>query len=128
MGIGMTNLGSLTYDNLFAGSAADVVADIGTLASGQNVNRGAVLGKITVGGKLVIADSSKSDGSQTIYAIAADAVNATTADQPVPIYLTGEFNQAALTFGGSDTFVKHKDTAKAIGIFFKTNVTEGGMC
>ncbi len=127
MGIGMTNLGSLTYDNLFAGNVSDVVTDVGTLATGQSVARGTALGKVTASEKLVVVDSSKSDGSQTIYAIAADAVNATAADQPVPIYLTGEFNQAALTFGGSDTFAKHKDTARSIGIFFKTNVTEGGM-
>ncbi|MEN6568054.1 MAG: head decoration protein [Veillonellales bacterium] len=126
MGVGMASLGSLVYDNLFAGNVADIVTDAGVLASGQNVVRGAVLGKVTATGKLVLVDSTKTDGSQTIYAIAADAVDATAADQPIPLYFTGEFNRAALTFGGTDTYAKHIDAAKAIGIFFKSNVTVGG--
>ena len=126
MTVGMGDLGSLAYDNLFAGNVAKVVTGVGTLASGQNVARCAVLGKVTATSKLVLADSTKTDGSQTIYAIAADPVDATAADQPITLYFTGEFNQAALTFGGTDTYEKQIDAAKAIGIFFKSNVTVGG--
>jgi hypothetical protein len=126
MGIGMAELGSLTYDNLFAGNVADVVTDVGTLAAGQKVSRGAVLGLITASEKLVLADSTKSDGSEVIYAIAADAVDATATDQPIPLYLTGEYNVAALTFGGTDTADKQAVAARKIGIFFKSNVTVGG--
>jgi len=127
MTIGMTSLGSTTYDNLFAGSVGDVVSDARTLILGQNVVRGAALGRITASSKLTLVNSAAVDGSQTIYAIAADAVNATSADQPIPVYLGGEFNQAALVFGGTDTQATHREAAKAIGIFFKTNETVGGM-
>ena len=126
MGVGMTSQGSVTYDNLFAGNVADVVTGVGTLASGQNVTRGTALGRLTADGTLKVVDSTKSDGTQTIYAIAADAVNATSAAQPVPVYFTGEFNKAALIFGGTDTAATHEVAARNIGIFFKSNVTAGG--
>lgn len=127
MAIGMNSLGSTTYDNLFAGNVADIVTDVRTLIAGQNVVRGTALGRITASGKLKKVDSTAVDGSQTIYAIAADNVDATSTDQQIPVYFTGEFNQAVLVFGGTDTYVTHKESAKAIGIFFKSNETVGGM-
>lgn len=126
MSLGMTSLGSLTYDNLFAGNVADIATDMGTLAAGQKVARGAVLGRVTADKTLKLVDSTKADGTQTVYAVAAEAVDATAAAQPVPIYFTGEFNKAALTFGGTDTAATHEAAARNIGIFFKSNVTVGG--
>ena len=126
MGVGMTSQGFVTYDNLFSGSAAKVVTDVGTLVSGQNVARGTVLGRITASGKLTKVLSTATDGSQAPFAVAADAVDAAAGDQPIPIYLSGEFNQAALTFGGTDTAATHMVAARNIGIFFKKNVTAGG--
>lgn len=112
----------LTYDNLFAGNVAPIVADVLTLATGQKVARGAVLGIVTASGKAALVDSSKTTGEQIAYAIASDAADATGADVLVPVYLTGEFNGAALTFGGTDTADTHKSALRKIGIFLKTNV------
>lgn len=126
MAFGMRSLGSMIYDNLFAGSVEDIVTDSAVLVSGQSVVRGTALGLITASKKVTVLNSANTDGSQNIYAIAADAVDATTGDQPIPVYFTGEFNQSAITFGGTDTYVTHKLAARAIDIFFKSNVTVGG--
>lgn len=125
--LGVNTLGSISYNNLWSGNVCDVVPGVETLLSGQVVTRGTVLGMITASGKLQIADSTKSDGSQTIYAIAAEACDATGGDKPINVYYTGEFNTAALTFGGTDTAAKQKVAARNIGIFFGSNVTVGGI-
>jgi hypothetical protein len=112
----------LVYDNLFAGNVSDVVTDTGTLLSGQNVARGAVIALVTASNKFTIVDSTKTLGEEIPYAIVADDCDATSADKPVNMYLTGEFNSAALTFGGTDTAATHKTALRNKGIFLKTNV------
>ncbi|TCZ73049.1 head decoration protein [Paenibacillus albiflavus] len=112
---------SVGYDKLFAGGVADVVTDVLTLKAGASYVRGMVLGVITTSDLAVPVDSSKSDGSEAAYAILADDINATTGNVVAPVYLTGEFNQAALIFGGTDTAAKHKKELRKIGIFLKSN-------
>lgn len=115
---------SFEPDNLFAGHVQPVVADEVTVVSGAGVLvRGTVLGKITASGKVNKVDSTKSDGSQTIYAILAEDVDATSADVAAPAYFTGEYNSRAVVFGGTDTVATHADAARARGIFFKDTVS-----
>ena len=112
-----------TPDNLFAGNVAPVVADIATIVSGAGIlTRGTVLGLVTLSGKLTIVDSSKSDGTQLPYAVLAENVDATSADKDCGVYLTGEFNNDKLVFGGTDTAATHKVNARKIGIFFKNTL------
>lgn len=113
---------SLTYDNLFAGGVMPVVADSVTLKAGQAYVRGTVLGYIDAEEKATIVDSSKTDGTQRPFAILADDVDATSEDVKASVYLTGEFNQEVLTFGGTDTVSKHKRVLRELGIFLKTTV------
>lgn len=124
MSLGVTKEGSFAYDNLFAGTQVQpVVADEVTILSGAGVlSRGTVLGKVTASGKCVAVDNSLANGAQTVYAILAEDVDATSADVVTAAYFTGEFNTTALTFGGDDTAADHKDAARGLGIFFKTNV------
>lgn len=111
---------NLEYENLFVGSVYPVVTEKATIVSGAgSLARGTVLGKITTGGKLKKVDSTNEDGSEEIYAILAEAVDATSADKVTSVYLTGEFNQAKLVFGGTDTYATHKVSARKIGLFFK---------
>ncbi|MBE0470505.1 MAG: head decoration protein [Methyloprofundus sp.] len=115
---------SFTPDDLFAGHVQPVVADSEIVVSGAGVlARGTVLGKITTGGKLKTVDSAAVDGSQGIYAVLAESVDATSADVTAPVYYTGEFNEAKLVFGGTDTADTHRTAARNIGIFFKSAVT-----
>lgn len=116
---------SFNYDNLFAGTQVQpIVADEVTIASGAGVvTRGTVLGKITASGLSKAVDSTQTDGSEEVYAILAETVDATSADTKAPAYFTGEYNEAALTFGGSDDADTHRDAARGLGIFFKTNIS-----
>jgi len=109
---------TFTPENLFAGNVYPVVTEKATITGG-NYARGTVLGMVTASGKLTIVDSTKSDGTETPYAILADAVDASSDDKVAAVYLTGEFNQAALVFGGTDTYATHKVAARKVGLFFK---------
>jgi len=67
--------------------------------SGQDLPRGAVLGKISATGKYVLSDTGAGDGSEDPVLVLAEAVDASGGDRTSAIYETGEFNQDTLTFG-----------------------------
>lgn len=117
---------SCAADNLFAGTQVQpVVADVVVLDKSINgdVVRGTVLGRITASGRYVPVNSIATDGSGVPVCILAETVTvSSTADKPAPAYFTGEFNQDALVFGGSDTFEDHKEALRARGIFLKSAV------
>lgn len=111
---------TFTPDNLLVTNVFPVVVDKATIASGQSLKRGTCLGKVTASGKCKTLDKSKSDGQELIYAILCDDVDATSADVEAPVYLTGEFNQAALIFASGSAYSDFKDAARKLGIFFKS--------
>lgn len=111
---------SMDFDGLFAGDVMPVVTDSVKLKSGASYLRGTVLGIVTASGLAVAVDSSKSDGSQTPYAVLASDTDATAAASPAPAYMTGEFNSAKLIFGGTDTVATHKNALRSLGIYAKT--------
>jgi hypothetical protein len=115
---------SITKDNLFSGTQIQpVTATSATVVSGEGVlARGSVMGRVTASGKLKLVKSTAEDGSKTPYGILADAVDATSADATAVIFLTGEFNTAALTFGGTDTAADHEAEARKVGLIFKSNI------
>jgi hypothetical protein len=89
---------TFTPDGLIAGDYP-IQTEAGTLITGQNLARGTVVGKITASGKFTTALSASSDGSQAVYGILADSVDATSADKACVVYISGEFNTNAMTFG-----------------------------
>ena len=111
---------SMTHDNLIVTGVMPYVTDKVTLLTGAAYERGTVLGIVTASGKAVKVDSSKSDGSQTPHAILIEDTDATDADAVATVFLTGEFNAAALKFGGADTVATHKKALRSLGIFAKT--------
>ncbi|MFC4403312.1 head decoration protein [Gracilibacillus xinjiangensis] len=113
----MPTLGTFEYDNLFAGDA-QIVREAVTVKSGENLKRGTVIAKVS--GEVVAVNSGAVEGT-TPYGILADDVNATEASIPAVAYLTGEFNEAALSFGGEDTADSHRAKLREIGIFLKNN-------
>ena len=118
------NLSNAVVDRLIAGDDADLVTDVGVLITGQNLTRGAVLGKITASGKLNLSLSAASDGSQTPFAILARDTDATSADNDsTPIYIAGSFNQDSLTIGTAHTAASIKDGLRALGIYLKSPVS-----
>lgn len=113
-------LGDTTLGATFANQIKFVIADGST-----DFTVGATF-TITVAagsGQLKLLNSANTDANQ-IYAILAEDCNATEAAKPCSVYYTGEFNQASVTFGGSDTYATHKEAAKKIGIFFKPAVSK----
>lgn len=113
---------NFTPDNLIAGSSMPIVADQLTLEAGSEnitINRGSVLA-LKSNGKCVLVDSTVS-GSDVPYAVvAADTVVAANTDKKAPVFYTGEFNENALKFGGTDTVATHKAAMRKIGIFAKS--------
>jgi hypothetical protein len=86
------------------------------------LKRGTVIGIITASGKGNIADSTKTDGTQTAKYILADDIDATSADVVAQCYMSGEFNRKALTFGGTDTYDKHEDALRDVNIILRDNI------
>lgn len=74
-----------------------------TLASGQNLVRGAVLGKITAGGNYTLSLSAAGDGSQTPVAVLAQDMDASGGAKTVQVYLRGDFKASKLTYGTAHT-------------------------
>lgn len=111
-----------TSDQLIAGRFP-MVTDTVTLVSGQNLKRGAVLGRITASGKYTLALAASSDGSQVPAAILADDVDASGGDKLAGVYLAGEFNVNALIFGTGITAAAAAITLRDASIFLKSAVS-----
>lgn len=106
---------SYTPDNLIVGE--DVVNSRSiTLISGQNLLRGALLGRITTGGKYNLSLSAASDGSQVPDAILAEDCNASAGDKTAIAYFTGGFNSSKVTLGASHTVASVREGLRAKGI------------
>lgn len=99
-----------------------VITRSGTLISGQNLVRGALLGRITTGGKLTLSLSASSDGSQTPVAILAEDCDASGGDATCVFYEAGEFDAALITFGASHTIASTRDALAARSIYLKTSL------
>ncbi|MBK3798265.1 head decoration protein [Azospirillum brasilense] len=109
-------------DQLIAGRFP-LTTDTVTLAAGQNLPRGAVLGVITSTGKFRLSAAASTDGSQTPAAILVDGVNATNGDTLAGVYLTGEFNQRAVIFGAGHSVSSTKEALRLREIFLKSSVS-----
>jgi hypothetical protein len=90
-------------DALLAGSNQLPVTRTVTLITGQNLLRGALLGRITASGKYNLSLSAAGDGSNTPVAILVEDTDASAADKLCGIYEAGEFNELAMTFGAGHT-------------------------
>lgn len=116
---GFTDQGSTTADNLFAGEFPRV-SILATITGGK-FERGAILGKITASGKCTSCTSAATDGSKDVYGILAETVDASAEDKQAVVYLSGEFNSAALSVGEGYTVAGLVDTLRAKSIFIKNN-------
>ena len=105
-----------TPDRLIAGEEHILSRKV-TILSGQNLVRGAVLGKITSGGKYVLSLSAAVDGSETPDAILAMDTDASAADKEAMAYFAGRFNESALTLGASHTVASIREGLRLKGIY-----------
>ncbi|MCK5614110.1 head decoration protein [Candidatus Pacearchaeota archaeon] len=121
------NTETFAYDNLFAGSNVLPVSQPITLITGQNLVRGALLGRITASGKWNLSLLAAVDGSQVPRAILAKDTDATSADVETASYETGEYNQNGLTFGTGHTVANTKDALRDLNIHLKDPVDVDGQ-
>lgn len=108
--------GTFTPDDLLI--SGPVTTESVVIPTGQTILRGTVMGKITTGGKLIKSLSAASDGSQTPYGIAVEAVT-TSGDVTTLVYTSGVFNSNAFDLGASHTLATIKAALRDKGIFFE---------
>lgn len=90
-------------DGLVAGNTDSLLSLGITLAAGQNLSRGAVLGKITASGKYTLSLAAAADGSEVPDMVLALDADATASDVPAVAYFAGQFLESKLTLGAGHT-------------------------
>jgi len=117
---------SITRDNLFGSEFPQMFEEV-TVISGQDLARGAVLGKITSSGKVTIIDEGAGDGSENFYAILTEAVDASLGDVVGPAAIAGAFQEQALTVGGATVLADYKAAARALNCYIETSASDNNV-
>lgn len=113
---GVTTASSPVYVELIANNPDLLVSRKGTLASGQTLTRGALLGKITAGGAFKLSASASSDGSQAPSGVLVHDADSTGGAVEILYYERGDFNLAAMTFGAGHTADSVREALRDQGI------------
>lgn len=91
-----------TPDDLIAGSfPIDTQAE--TIASGEEIKRGSVLGRVTATKKLKVSVAAAEDGSKIPVFIAIHDLGELAADLETPVYKAGAFRASRLVLGEGHT-------------------------
>lgn len=114
---------SYVPSDIIAGNAHDLVGRKITLISGQNLSRGAVLGKITASSKYNLSLAAAGDGSETPDLILAEDTDASAGDVETMAYARGDFIEDNLTFGTGHTADSTREGLRGKGI---TLIKKGG--
>lgn len=112
-------------DGLVAGNPDLLLNSPIILAAGQNLKRGALLGKVTATSKYVLSLAAASDGSQVPNSILVDDTDATSGDKATINYTRGDFLQDYVTFGTGHTPASTTAVLRPLGIVFIT--AQGGV-
>lgn len=106
-------LGSVDYDQLFAGPNRSDVRSLTVTATGSVLKRGEL---VTFAEGKAKAIAAKTDA---VFGIVAEDVDASSADAPVTVYLNGDFNKEQVTAANSvavdDLFL----SARNVGIILR---------
>lgn len=122
-GPGTGAVDTYTPDNLLAGDFPLVSFDI-EIEEGQDLSRGAVIGVDSYRvGKLSLAAGD--DGSEVPYGILAQDADASDAAVTAPVYVSGVFNERALTLGAGHTADSIRDGLRDRSVFIKSSVKAG---
>lgn len=115
---GFTSEDSLVQDKLYDRDTITRKVTISSAAAA--LGRGALLGKITTGGKYILSLSAASDGSQVPDAVLLHDVPDSASDQEAIVAIAGKFNGAALTLGASHTLASIADGLRDKNIYLET--------
>ena len=113
--------GTFTPDDLVTGEFPYVTEQV-TIISGQNLVRGALLGKITASGKFNLSLSAASDGSEVPDMILAEDCDASGGDKVTLAYKSGAFNTNRVTFGTAHTAASVAAGLRDKGIYLKAGI------
>ncbi|MDD3534252.1 MAG: head decoration protein [Candidatus Cloacimonetes bacterium] len=102
----------ITHDELLGGPEIPVLLANVTLASTNKVVRGTLL---TLDGTTGKAAPTAKGGKATH--IAAEDVDATTADAVVTVYQSGRFNREKIIAASGDTVAAHEEELRAFNIY-----------
>jgi hypothetical protein len=105
-----------SWDKLTAINPHLLISRSITIVSGQNLARGALLGKITASGKYTLSASAAVDGSQVPDLVLAEDCDATSGDKTGIAYSRGDFNESALVLGAGHTADSTREGLRAKGI------------
>lgn len=89
--------GHYVPDSLISGSFPLITHTI-TLVAGQSLKRGAVLGR-QASGKYTLSEAKAKDGSEQPSVILSNDVDSTEGEKQAVVYLSGQFNANAVSFG-----------------------------
>lgn len=117
---GFTSEGSITQDKLF--DRETITRKVIIAAAAPALVRGALLGKITTGGKYVLSASASSDGSEAPDAILLHDVPDSASDQEAIVAIKGRFNGGALTLGTGHTLASIDAGLRDKNIYLETIV------
>jgi len=110
----LRNVESTDYDNLFAGLNRDEIKTFPvTVASGQNLKRGALV--TFANGKVSAVDAQSTD----VFGIMTDDVDASNADTEGVVYVTGDFNAAAIVLASGLDVADFVKMARNVGLFLR---------
>ena len=119
---GFNNNGEYVPCNLLAGEFPRVERLI-TIASGQSLQKGAVLGKVTADGKYKLSASAANDGSEVPDVILAEDIDALSGDAQAVVYFSGEFNSKALILGTGHTIESISANLRLRNITLRQNIS-----
>jgi hypothetical protein len=112
---GFASNSSYQPKNILANSD-DVTTRKVTILSGQNLAVGAVIGKITTGGKYVLSAAAASDGSETPDLVLAEACDASGGDREAIAYEVATVVSTALVLGAGHSVASIREGLRGKGI------------
>lgn len=108
--------GNEVRDNLLVGDFH--FTDTETLDENQDLERGAVLGRKTANGRVVLSDDGAADGSETPEVILLeDATTGAGETANVPVLVFGQVNENDISFGGTHDKTTVKAPLKSAGVY-----------
>ena len=117
--IGMNPLGEF-YPKTFLAGDLQRVTEAVTLKGGSVYPAGALLGRNASTGICELANTAAGDGTQTLFGVRAEEVDATDGDAAGVAYLTGEFALDRVTPAPGSSSANFAVAGRGLGIFFKS--------
>jgi len=104
--LGITNSGSLNTGNFYYGSTP-LHQFKETIAEGQTLSAGTILGKITATGELAGWNTDAEDGTATMYGVLLEDIDTTGGSAIASVGVLGQFITGGLTaFAGVTTITQ----------------------